>query len=69
MPVVNAIEIPFTTCMVKSHDRWVRGRYVRTRKSDGFHIVEVRTDFGMKTRKAFSPDDTDLFEDTKVVLR
>jgi hypothetical protein len=48
---------------------WVKGRYKWTRQSDGFHVVEVRTDHGMKTRKAFSPDDTELFEDTKVVLR
>lgn len=69
MPVVNAIDSRYATCKVMSCGEWVKGRYKWTRQSDGFHIVEVRTDHGMKTRKAFSPDDTELFEDTKVVLR
>ena len=69
MPVVNAIDSQFATCKVISSGEWVKGRYRWTRKSDGFHIVEVRTDHGMKTRKAFSPDDTRLFEDTKVVVK
>ena len=69
MPIVNAIDSQYSTCRVKSSGEWVKGRYKWTRKSDGFNIVEVRTDHGMKTRKAFSPDDTQMFEDTKVVVR
>jgi hypothetical protein len=54
---------------VRSFDEWVRGRYKWTRLSDGLHIVEVRTDYGMKTRKAFSPDDIKLYPDTEVVYK
>lgn len=69
MPVVNAVDHQFATCEVISCGERVKGIYKWTRKEDGFHIVEVRTDYGMKTRKAFSPDRTELFEDTKVVMK
>lgn len=67
--MVNAIDHQFATCRVSSSGEWVKGRYRWTRKSDGFHIVEVRTDHGAKTRKAFAPHDVFLFDTTKVVTK
>lgn len=69
MPVVNAIDSQFATCRVNSSGEWVKGRYRWTRQSDGFHVVEVRTDHGAKTRKAFSPDLVNLFDSTEVVYK
>lgn len=71
MPVVNAIDTQFATCEVKTPREGVtsRGRYRWTRKSDGFHVVEVRTMFGNKTRKVFDPEDVTLFDATEVVYR
>lgn len=69
MSVVNKIDARFATCRVKKGDEWVAGRYQRTRKSDGFHIVEVRSGEVSKTRKAFPPSDVELYDTTKVVVK
>lgn len=62
------IDSSHATCLVMHKGEWITGRYKYTRY-DGMMVVEIKTVHNAKTRKAFSPDDTQLFEDTKVVLR
>lgn len=69
MPVVNAIDKEFATCEVTyPTGEKKRGRYHWTR-ADGKMVVEVRTNFGNKTRKLFDADCVELYPNTKVVVK
>lgn len=66
---MNAIDPGYENCKVRlPGGSWKRGRYQWTR-ADGKMVVEVRTNFGNKTRKLFDSDCVELYSDTKVVVK